>query len=103
MNVIERADDLPGIVTADEMAKSSLAITPRPVTTKRLRPIKLANLLSQPVVCRRDVQILHFFVALRLVHGHIEHAKVQLPEVEQRIIDVLGADQVRNQRVGNLL
>lgn len=42
-------------------------------------------------------------MALSFVHRHVEDAKVQLAEVEQRVVDVLGADQVLDDFVGNAL
>ena len=42
-------------------------------------------------------------MAFGFVHRHVEDAKVQLAEVEQRVVDVLGPDQVLDDFVGNAL
>lgn len=70
---------------------------------KALRALHLCDLLAQGVVCSRDRKLLDLLVALGLVDGHVEDTKVQLAKVEQGIVDVLGADEVLDNGVRDLL
>lgn len=91
------------IVPPHQMPKCRLAVPPFVALPKHLRPLDLRNLLAQLVVRLRDVHLLDRLVARRLVHRHVEDAKVQLPQIEQRVVDVLRPDQILNQLVWDLL
>lgn len=65
--------------------------------------LHLCDLLAQGVVCSRDGKLRDLLVALGLVDGHVEDTKVQLAKVEQGIVDVLGADEVLDNGVRDLL
>lgn len=84
------------------MAERRLAVAPFIAHAYRLRPVHERDLLAQLVVRRGDGQLLDLLLALRLVDGHVEDAKVQLAEVEQRLVDVFRADEVRDDFVGDL-
>lgn len=90
------------------MAKGGLAVTPGPVllaisTRRHLGTIQLGDILAELVVSLGDGQSLDFLVACRRVHGHVKDTEVQLAEVEQGVVDVLGADQALNEVVRDSL
>ena len=98
---------LPSVIATDQMTERSLSITPVPVTLlvslQRLRALELTDFVPQRVVLLSDVHFFELLVAGRLVNSHIEGSKMQLPQVEQRVIDVLRRDQLGDQRLRNLL
>lgn len=94
---------VPGIIPSDKMTKCSLSVTPIESLAQLFRPIKLTNLLAQPVVQLRHVQLLYRIGALTLMHRHIEDAKMQLAQIEQGIVDVACLDDVVDERVRHLL
>ena len=99
--IIPQVSIVSRIVTTDKMTEGGLAVSPRKVLAKDLGSFEQRNLLAERVVLGRDIHVLDVLVAGRLVHGHVEHAKVKLAQVEHIIVDVLGADQVLDQLIGN--
>ena len=82
------------IIPSHQMAKCGLAVAPVVAQTQNLGSVHLRDFLTQPVVRQCDWQFLDFLVTLRLVHSHVEDAKVELPQVKQCIIDMLCTDEV---------
>jgi len=72
------------------MSKSTLSIAPVVSSTKDFRTIYLGNVLAHAIVQFAEVHLLECSMARSLMHSHIEGAEVQLSEVEQGIIHMLG-------------
>lgn len=94
---------IPSIIPANQMAERRFAVAPRGPLTQHLGPVNLADLFPQLVVRLRDLEGFDGRVVRRFVHGHVEDAEVQLAQVEQGVVDVLGLDEVGNQLVRDFL
>lgn len=72
-------------------------------SAESLHAAHLGDLLTKAVVGGRQRQGLDIGMALGGVDAHIEDTEVQLAEVEKRVVDVLGADEVLNDIVWDTL
>lgn len=94
---------IPGIVAANQMAKSRFAMTPFLTHANSLGPIDLGDFSAQGVVRGGNGQLLDLLVSLWLVHGHVKDTKMKLAQIEQSVVDMLRADQILDNVVGNPL
>lgn len=63
----------------------------------------MGDFLAETVVGGRDGEGGDISVAGGFVDGHVENTKVQLAQVEEGVVDVLGADEVVDDVVGDAL
>jgi len=87
----------------DVTNERSFSITPIVSSTKDFRSVDLGDVLTHAIVQFAEVHLLQRFMARSLMHSHIEGTEVELSEVEQGIIHMLGLEKVINQFVRNVL
>lgn len=74
-----------------------------PLLSLSFRALDTRQFRSKLIVKLAEIHVGDLLVRLGRVHSHVEDTKVQLTEVEQSIIDVLGGDELLNEVVRNLL
>lgn len=60
----------------------------------------LANILTKLVLCLASIEHLDISMRSRLVNCHVEDARVELAEVEESIVNVVGANDRFDQAGG---
>ena len=90
------------IITTNQMSKGGLAIAPIALHAKGFRAFETRDLGAEVVVQGGDLESFGFSVSLGSVDCHVEDAEVKLAEVEERIIDMLDADLLFDQVIGDL-
>ena len=83
------------------MSESCFAVSI--IHPKLLGHIKHGDFAPKAIELDSGVYGLSIFRLVKVVHTHVEERKMQLAEVEQRSIYVLGADDVFDHLHGNLL
>lgn len=91
------------IVTTDQMAEGGFTVAPVVAGTESFGAVHLSDFLAEAVVGSRDGEGGDIGVAGGLVDGHIEDAEVELAQVEEGVVDVLGANEVVDDVVGDTL
>lgn len=91
------------IVSADQVTEGGLAMAPVIAGAEGFGAVHLRDLSAEAVVGGGYGQSLDILVAGRFVDGHVKDTKVQLAQVEEGIIDMLGGDQTLDDVVWDAL